>query len=74
MILLNETFREEIKNRLQKGEKIRTCFHEIITLQKDRENLSLELTNKMETLAFIYLQTTCFCVLCWVAVKVFIYL
>ena len=55
MILLNETFREEIKNRLQKGEKIRTCFHKIITLQKDRENISLELTNKMEILAFIYL-------------------
>ena len=55
MILLNETFQEEIKNRLEKGEKIRTCFHEISTLQKDREKLSSELTNKMETLAFIYL-------------------
>ena len=54
MILLNETFQEEIKYRLEKGEKIRTCFHEISTLQKDREKLSSKLT-KQNALAFIYL-------------------
>ena len=51
MILLNETLREETKNMLEKGEKIKTCFQEIKTLQKDREKLSSELTNKMETLS-----------------------
>ena len=51
MILLNETSREETKNRLEKGEKIKTCFQEIKALQKDRRNLSSELTNKMETMS-----------------------
>ena len=46
MILLNETLREETKSRLEKGEKIRTCFHEISTLQKDREKLSSKLTKQ----------------------------
>ena len=49
IILLNETSREETKNKLEEGEKI-TCFQEIKALQKDREKLSSELTNKMETL------------------------
>ena len=52
MILLNETL-QETKNRLEKGEKIKTCFQEIKALQKDRENLSSELTNKMETLSHL---------------------
>ena len=51
MILLNETLREETKNKLEKGEKMRTCFQEIKALQKDREKLSSELTKKMETLS-----------------------
>ena len=51
MILMNETLPEETKNRLEKGEKIKTCFQEIKALQKDREKLSSELTNKMETLS-----------------------
>ena len=51
MILLNETFREETKNKLEKGEKIRTCFQEVKALQKDREKLSSELTKKMESLS-----------------------
>ena len=54
MILLSGTLREETKSRLEKGEKIRTCFHEISTLQKDREKLSSKLT-KQNALAFIYL-------------------
>ena len=29
MILLNETSREETKNRLEKGEEIKTSFQEI---------------------------------------------
>ena len=49
MILLNETLREETKNTLEKGEKMKTCFQKISTLQKDREKLSSEPTNKMET-------------------------
>ena len=52
MVLLNETL-QETKNRLEKGEKIKTCFQEIKALQKDRENLSSELTNKMETLSHL---------------------
>ena len=51
MILLNETSREETKNRLEKGEKIETCFQEIKALQKDRKKVSSELTNKTETLS-----------------------
>ena len=47
-------YEKKQKNRLEKGEKIRTCFQEISTLQKDREKLSSDLTNKMETLAYIY--------------------
>ena len=39
------------KKRLEKGEKIKTCFQEISTLQKDMEKFSSELTNKMETLS-----------------------
>ena len=46
-------YEKKQKNRLEKGEKI-TCFQEISTLQKDREKLSSDLTNKMETLAYIY--------------------
>ena len=44
-------------NRLKKGEKITTCFQEISTLQKDRERLSPELINIIETKwnVFIYL-------------------
>ena len=42
------------KNKLEKGEQIKTCFQEISTLQKDKEKLSSNLTNKMETLVFIY--------------------
>ena len=49
MILLNETLREETKNTLEKGEKMKTRFQKISTLQKDREKLSSEPTNKMET-------------------------
>ena len=51
MILLNETLREETKNKLEKGEKMRTCFQEIKSLQNDREKLSSELTKKMESLS-----------------------
>ena len=51
MIILNETLREETKNKLEKGEKMRTCFQEIKSLQKDREKLSSELTKKMESLS-----------------------
>ena len=40
MILLNETLQEETKNSLEKGEKIKTCFQAISTLQKDREKVS----------------------------------
>ena len=29
MILLNETFQQETKNRLENREKIKTCFQEI---------------------------------------------
>ena len=53
MILLNETLREETKNKLEKGEKIKTCFQEIKALQKDREKLSSELTKKMESLSHL---------------------
>ena len=48
---MNETLREETKNRLEKGEKLKTCFQEIKGLQKDREKLSSEPTNKMEILS-----------------------
>ena len=34
MILLNETLREETRNKLEKGEKIKTCFQEIKALQR----------------------------------------
>ena len=53
MILSNEISREETKTRLEKREKIKTCFQEIKTLRKDREKLlsELELTNRMETLS-----------------------
>ena len=34
----------------KKEKKIKTCFQEIKALQKDREKLLSELTNKMETL------------------------
>ena len=54
MILLNETLQEETKISLEKGEKLKTCFQEISTLQKARKKLSSELTNKMETPLFIY--------------------
>ena len=47
--------RRDKRNRLEKGEKIGTCFPETSTLQKDRKNLSSDLTNKMETLILIYL-------------------
>ena len=53
MILLNETLREETRNKLEKGEKIKTCFQEIKALQKDREKLSSELTKKMESLSHL---------------------
>ena len=33
MILLNENLREETKNKLEKGEKMRNCFQEIKALQ-----------------------------------------
>ena len=36
MILLNETLREETKNKLEKGEKIKTYLQEIKALQKER--------------------------------------
>ena len=36
MILLNETLRKETKNKLGKGEKIKTYLQEIKTLQKER--------------------------------------
>ena len=48
---MNETSQEKTKNSLEKGEKVKTCFQEIKALQKDREKLSSELTNKMETLS-----------------------
>ena len=53
MILSNEISREETKTRLEKREKIKTCFQEIKALRKDREKLlsELELTNRMETLS-----------------------
>ena len=54
LILLNETLREETKNRLQKGEEIKPCFQQISRLQKDREKLSSELTKKMETLSRLH--------------------
>ena len=55
MILLNETLWEETNNRLEKGEK-KNCFQEKITSQKDREKLSSDLSNIMETKwnVFIY--------------------
>ena len=48
---MNETSQEKTKNSLEKGEKVKTCFQEIKALQKDREKLSSELTNKIETLS-----------------------
>ena len=36
---------------MEKGEKMRTCFQEIKSLQNDREKLSSELTKKMESLS-----------------------
>ena len=42
MILSNEISREETKTRLEKREKIKTCFQEIKALRKDREKLSSE--------------------------------
>ena len=39
------------KNKLEKGEQIKTCFQEISTLQKDKEKLSSNLTNKMAKVA-----------------------
>ena len=36
MILLNETLREETKNKLEKGEKIKTYLQEIKALQKEK--------------------------------------
>ena len=50
---MNETLQEQTRNRLEKGEKIRTCFQEIKILQKDWEKCSSELTNKMETLSHL---------------------
>ena len=46
MVLSNETLRKETKNKLEKGEKIKTCFQEIKAFQKDREKFSSELTKK----------------------------
>ena len=64
MILLNETLREETKNTLEKGEKMKTCFQKISTLQKDREKLSSEPANKMET-RYSFTRKPHFCV-CYV--------
>ena len=47
MILLNETFQQETKNRLENREKIKTCFQEIQTLQKDSKKLSSEVTRNV---------------------------
>ena len=50
---MNETLQEQTRNRLEKGEKIKTFFQEIKVLQKDWEKCSSELTNKMETLSHL---------------------
>ena len=47
----NDYLERDFKNKLEKGEKMRTCFQEIKSLQKDREKLSSELTKKMESLS-----------------------
>ena len=48
---MSKTLQEETKNRLEKGEKIKTCFQEKRALQKVRKKLSSELTNNMERLS-----------------------
>ena len=48
---MSKTLQEETKNRLEKGEKIKTCFQEKRALQKVRKKLSSELTNNMKRLS-----------------------